>query len=338
MEQVPYEQRSRLSQVRAVRAAALAALADYPVEVASLRLLLHGYNTTFRVDTVDRRRFALRVNVTHRKPVAELDAELAWLAALDEDTDLVVPAPVATRDGALRTSTRCDLLDAELPAVLMTWLPGRDLEHPSPDACRELGRVTARLHEHAASWPLPESTSLPTLERVLVDVPDHLTGDHPLLDDDRRAVLTAAMAECQRHYDRLWADGPRQVIHADLHGGNVKWLRGQMAVFDFDDAVVAAPVHDLAISAYYLRDRHELVDALLEGYAEVRTPPPMPTEQFEALVAARNLLLLNDVISAENAELRDLAPTYTANTVTKLRSYLDTGVYRHDVAGLEPLG
>ena len=52
------------------------------------------------------------------------------------------------------------------------------------------------------------------------------------------------------------------------------------------------------------------------------------------MLAARNLVLLNDVIASSNAEFRDLMPRYLANTVTKLRRYLDVGVYRHEVPGL----
>ena len=29
-----------------------------------------------------------------------------------------------------------------------------------------------------------------------------------------------------------------------------------------------------------------------------------------------------------------MLPTYVPNTITKLRNYLETGVYRHDVEGL----
>ena len=57
-----------------------------------------------------------------------------------------------------------------------------------------------------------------------------------------------------------------------------------------------------------------------------------------ALVAQRNLLLLNDLLFTTNAEHRSLVPNYTKNTVTKIRQWLDSGIFRHDVEGLLPLG
>ena len=41
------------AQVHRLRAVALRALEAYPIEVARLRLLYHGFNTTFRVDASD---------------------------------------------------------------------------------------------------------------------------------------------------------------------------------------------------------------------------------------------------------------------------------------------
>ena len=91
-------------------------------------------------------------------------------------------------------------------------------------------------------------------------------------------------------------------------------------------------MQDLAISAYYLRDDAALEAALLEGYQAVRPLPSFTTEQFEAMVASRNLILLNDVVTTTNAEFREMMPTYVPRSIVKLRAYLDTGVYRHDAA------
>jgi Ser/Thr protein kinase RdoA (MazF antagonist) len=133
-------------------------------------------------------------------------------------------------------------------------------------------------------------------------------------------------------------DGPTRPLHADIHAWNVKWDRGRLSVLDFDDSGFGMPVQDLAVSTYYLRPANDLVEALREGYAEVAELPRITEDDFEALVAQRNLLLLNDLLTTTNAEHRALVPNYTKNTVTKIRQWLDTGVFRNDVEGLLPLG
>ena len=101
-----FEDRSVRGQVARLRPLAVEVLRRYSIDVAALRLLNHGFNTTFRVDTTDGRRFALRLNVNSRRTDSFIGAEMAWLAALAEETDLWVPIPQRTLDGALLTHVR----------------------------------------------------------------------------------------------------------------------------------------------------------------------------------------------------------------------------------------
>jgi Ser/Thr protein kinase RdoA (MazF antagonist) len=332
-----YEDLTMRAQIHRLRQVALAALDDYPFEVQRLRLILHAYNTTFRVDTVDGRRFALRINTNSPKSEANLDAEVAWLDAIARETDVVVPTPQRTSDGRLRTEAWFEPLGRSLPVVVMSWLPGRDLDDGPPAGFRALGRTMARLHEHALAWRMPAGAELPMHDSVLFDIPNVLAADHHLLTDASRALFAEALARGQQAYADVLAAGPVIPIHADLHGGNAKWLHGRLAVFDFDDAAVGAPAQDLAISAYYLRDDHEGERALLAGYEEIRPLPTTPPEDFEAMVAARNVLLANEVLRMSTADMREIAPAFIANSVLRLRSFLDTGVYRREVDGVVSL-
>jgi Ser/Thr protein kinase RdoA (MazF antagonist) len=228
----------------------------------------------------------------------------------------------------------------------MCWLPGADLDEPDAASMRALGRATATLHAHAARWQLPAGARFATLDTVLMGITNHLQPTRrgaghsgltaELMTPERQAVIDTAIEHVQTRYDSLWSRASPIVLHADLHRGNVKWLRGRLAVFDFDDAACGVPALDLGITAYYLRDELELEQAVLEGYAEISPLPDFTRDEFEAIVAGRNLLLLNDVVVADQAELRDVLPRYVPNSVTKLRAYLDTGVYRHQVPGLIP--
>ena len=131
----------------------------------------------------------------------------------------------------------------------------------------------------------------------------------------------------------LGARQPPHPVHADLHPGNVMAVAGGLSVLDFDDCGVSHPVHDLAITAYHLRPfPHE--GPLMAGYESVRPVPEHSRGEFESLVAARNVALLNDTVTVDAAWVRDLLPTYVPNTITKLRHYLRTGEYRHDIDGL----
>lgn len=332
-----FEDRSVRGQVARLRPLAVEVLRRYSIDVAALRLLNHGFNTTFRVDTTDGRRFALRLNVNSRRTDSFIGAEMAWLAALAEETDLWVPVPQRTHDGALLTHVHSPDLDRHLPAALFSWLPGRDLGDDASDVqMRAVGRATAALHAHGERWQPPPGTSLPPIDTVLMDLPYQLGHDHPLLSSADHQLIDEAFERVQRQYDALFAGVDRQPLHADLHVWNLKWHRGRLAVFDFDDSGIGVPAQDLAISAYYLRDNAAQEAALLEGYQELRSLPPFTSEQYEAMVASRNLVLLNDVVTTTNAEFLAILPRYVPNSIIKLRAYLETGVFRHDVPGLIP--
>ncbi|MEY2959417.1 MAG: hypothetical protein RLZZ01_1985, partial [Actinomycetota bacterium] len=198
------------------------------------------------------------------------------------------------------------------------------------EAVRALGRAMAALHEQASTWTPPAGAWLPALDRVE-------TSRFERLGAASSSVVLETATLVQEVIDRVSSSGPTIALHADLHAGNVKWFRRRLAVFDFDDSAMGVPVQDLAIAAYYLRDDGVAESALYDGYAAVRDRPDVTPEEFDALVAGRNLQILHDVLGGIGAADRDFAAAYERNTVVKLRAFLTTGRYRHDVPGLETL-
>jgi Ser/Thr protein kinase RdoA (MazF antagonist) len=326
---------STRAQVARLRVTALEALRSYPINVASLKLLNHGFNTTFRVDTTDGRKFALRLNVNSRRSPEQIRAEMAWLDALSRDTDLHLPTPQKTTNDGLMLEVYSPDLERNLFAALFSWLPGKNLgDDATPAQMREVGRAAAILHRHALHWRLPKGTSLASHERLLIDTPNNFDADVPHLNHEARVVVSTVFDKTSHVLRDLFARDTPRVLHADLHNWNLKWARGKLYVFDFDDSCIGVPLLDLAIAAYYQRPDDSLETAMLEGYQSVASLPEFSSAEYEAVVAGRNLLLLNDLVTNTNAKLRALLPQYAANSIKKLRAYLETGVFRHDVPGV----
>lgn len=332
----------RGAQLFRLRHAALDVLARrYPhVEVRRLRLLNHGFNTTFRVDAADGRRFALRLNVNSRRTPANVRAEVAWVAALARDTALPVPRPepADSPDGGEAVSfVPVPGLSEPRPAVLFSWLPGRELEHAlNPDTVSQLGAATAVLHRHAAGgWELPAGTALEPARTVLLNSPPVLWGlaavTHPDLSDELRDLLRVAWERGEAALQRVWSRGrvPARPLHFDLHPWNLKWHRGRLAVFDFDDSVLGHPVQDLAISLYYLRRSKGWTPAwdaaLRAGYEAQGGVWPEDERTLEDLVAARAVLLANDVLQILNPDVRKEIPAFFARVLGRLRGWRQTG-------------
>jgi Ser/Thr protein kinase RdoA (MazF antagonist) len=319
------------AQVHRLRGVARHALAHYPVEVTGLRLLSHAYNTSFRVDTADGRRFALRVNVQSRRRAEWIAAGMAWQEAITRDTDLWVPTPQRTREGGLTASVWFEPLATSLTAVMYSWLPGRDLgDAVTPAQMRALGRAMATLHDHAAAWSPPAGASLPVFDDPLFGDDDRMTGGgrSALLTDADAELLGRVLAATRQEHARMAVGVTPIPLHADLHQWNAKWWRGRLSIFDFDDSGYGVPLQDLAISAYYVRRVDPALErALHEGYAERRPLPHVTGSPYEACLAARNLLLLNDVLATNNAETKAALATYLPSSMARLRRWLDTGAY-----------
>jgi Ser/Thr protein kinase RdoA (MazF antagonist) len=326
--------RSRRAELRTLREGAWIALRHWSVDVLSIRLVQHEFNTTYRVESARGEQFALRIGGGSRRTEGQVATEVAWVRALLAESSVCVPEPMRTRDGHDVVQVSGSPLGRDATAVLYRWLPGRVVGiSPSMRMVRAIGAAMAGLHLHATSWDPRCDAELASLGDAFMGAPDRMSTGHPLIGPTELAVLDDVRARVEAVLERLSRVRPI-VIHGDLHGGNVKWHAGRPAVIDFDDCGLGFPVMDLAIAAYYLRDDERAETSLFDGYASVIPLPSFTPDDLETLVAGRNLVLLNEVIGHESAEMRELLPGYLRRSIFKLRAFLATGVYRHVVEGL----
>src|SRR5215207_11187140 len=112
-------------QVGRLKQLAQAALEQYDLDIARLTPLVHAENTTFRLDGADGARYVLRITRPGKNTLEGVRSEMNWLAALRRDTDLSVPEPVPTRDGALLTVAAAPGLPTPHICTLLRWVEGR---------------------------------------------------------------------------------------------------------------------------------------------------------------------------------------------------------------------
>lgn len=318
-------------QVEVLRPVARAAAEEFGLDVAELELVAHAFNTTFAVVGTDGERHALRVNTNSVSTPANVVAQQSWQHAIATETDVLVPDPLRTVDGGWYAEVVSTALGRGFVVTGATWLDGPDVGELDAVTARELGRVMATLHEQAEGWTPPAGGTLSRFDTPLfgdVDVLDTA----PSLTPEGRAVLDRAREATAGAFAAVHDDLALMPVHADLHGGNLKWDGERLAVFDFDDSGLGLPVVDLAVSTFYLRGgdpAHE--QALRAGYAEVRPLPDVDPARFEGLVAARQLLLANSLQAITTAELRRDAEQYLAVTIDRLGHWLETGTFTRAV-------
>ena len=181
----------------------------------------------------------------------------------------------------------------------------------------------ARLHASSKDFILPSDSALPSFQDPFWETEDFLLSDKSKLDSQEKDLIDAAFKKIIAGTDALYSQNTAQVIHADLHGWNMKWHNNQLSIFDFDDSGIGLPIQDIATALYYL-DTPEQDEAMLNGYTSVKQLPPHTKADLEMLLIHRRLMLLNYLYETNNQEHQELIPTYLEETLRRLRVFLDS--------------
>jgi Ser/Thr protein kinase RdoA (MazF antagonist) len=319
--------------VRRERGLALHALESFDVQARRLHLLKYSWNTVFRVDGHDGRRYALRISRRGVRDPLDVESELLWMAALGRDTDVVVPAPVRTREGDLVAELRTPGVPIQRSIALFEWVGGRHvIRSRSERIIALLGETMARLHNHAETFVPPERFTRIRFDRIgsfSKESEIYGANPHPLVRGERRTLLRRETERVQAELDRLYSrpDGPL-FLHLDMHFGNVKLQHGRLAVLDFDDSMWAYPVQDIGISLYYLRYLRGLTSDVLtpfkEGYTRLRDWPEEWDGQLDLMIEARALDLVDVFLSLDNPRIQAHLPRLIQGIEDQLRALSGT--------------
>ncbi|HYN47931.1 MAG TPA: phosphotransferase [Candidatus Nanopelagicales bacterium] len=340
----PFHELTVRGRARRLRGAVDAALAHYPLDVVRVRLIINETNGIFRVDTSDGARHVVRVGlggeIAHS--AREVFAETEWLAALAAETDLPVPIPVATRDGAPFVTVEVPGVPDPRNVVVFSWLEGRPLgERLTTPTMRAYGALSARLHAHGAAHRPSSPDVLPRYDRLNpFDEPFVVfEAEHPLVTPARRAVFAAAAEVVADEIDALRRSGePMRVLHGDLHPWNVMASRRGLAPFDFEDLMWGWPVQDVATSLYYLQgpDLEGWVTSFRDGYETVAPWPECRSGQVATFMIGRALVLANDLLITP--EWQSGAAPYLERYEARFRTFLADRPIRSGRRGLSPGG
>jgi Ser/Thr protein kinase RdoA (MazF antagonist) len=258
-------------------------------------LLSLSENATFRLrDDRDGRDIALRVHRLHYSSEAEIQSELAWIAALHTDGVLETAMPIAGVNGALVQTLRSAAGYAARQAVAFTFVRGTEPD-PADDLprwFRRLGRLTARAHAGAAVIARALAVIAPTLDAY---------GMAP---------------------ERFG------LVHADLRLANLLVDGETLRVIDFDDCGLSWFVYDFAAAVSFLE--HEpfipaVMAAWVAGYREEAPLDAHDVSMLPTFVMLRRILLTAWIgTHAEVSLARDLGSGYTAGTVRLASAFLAT--------------
>ncbi len=275
----------------------------YDLVVRDISHLATHSNVMYRVVAADGRQMVLRVGTPEANSRSNIQYEVAWLADLNEDTDLDLVSPLPTVSGRYVTDITDPASGKNRHCVLFTWVPGNPVGVGAGSfAYRLIGSMSAALAVHGKTWLPDDPGDLRHWEKVFyyeesLDPIIIFDGrfDH-LFRHKRRAIVEKALPIVEAVIEETWKSGEAQIVHGDLHEWNVHLVGTRLYAFDFEDVMFATPAQDVSVCLYSSRasDRTaEIRKAFREGYETHSTWPIESEEQLDGLHAARQIMLMN---------------------------------------------
>jgi Ser/Thr protein kinase RdoA (MazF antagonist) len=213
--------------------------------------------------------------------------------------------------------------------VLFRWIEGRFLDESlSPEHLEQVGRFTARLHEHAGRFVPSESFTRRWPDRVTDELVEKIVAAvsemRPQEDVElaRKALAStqSALAELGTGLDAYG------LIHADLHQANYLFHNGEVRAIDFDDCGYAHFIYDLAVTLSEVANRDnypEMRAALLKGYRSVRPLPEEHEAYLPVLMAFRELQLVKWFIEERDHPAFENWEEYVSSGFAWMKKHLD---------------
>jgi Ser/Thr protein kinase RdoA (MazF antagonist) len=300
---------------------------------APLTLISISENATYALDDpATGTRSVLRVHRPGYHSRTAIESELAWIGALRADRVVSTPEVLPTRSGDLVTVGRAPDGDSR-HVVRFAWAPGAEPAGARlvEDFC-ELGRIAARLHEHARRWRRPGwFTRLRWDHEQSVGARGHWGRwqDGLGVGPGEREVLGRLEATLRQRL-AAFGDGPDRfgLVHADMRLANLLVQPGgrDVTVIDFDDCGFGWYLYDLGASLSFIEHDPrvpELVDAWVEGYRTVGALGADEVAELRTFVLLRRLLLVAWLGSHPDADLaRSLGVEFTRGACDLAEGYL----------------
>jgi Ser/Thr protein kinase RdoA (MazF antagonist) len=297
----------------------------------SMRLYPLTENWTYRIETSSTVPVVLRIYRPGGRSPAEIMSELAWMSAIKEESQSLVPDVIPTLRGSrVLELTRDGPLDP-CYCVMFSFAPGREPAEVELAAWfPRLGAITARLHQHARAWARPSWFRRPRwdLNTTLGDRPhwgpwqSSVTDAEELRQLERLADLV--MARLSRFGNGAERFG---LVHADLRLANLLVDGDRITVIDFEDCGLSWYLYDLACALTFNEGRpdvRELIALWVDGYRQVEPLPAEDEEEIDTFLMLRRLMLTAYAGLRHDTELaaQMRASGYNAKTCAIAEPYL----------------
>ncbi|MFM9872436.1 MAG: phosphotransferase [Fimbriimonadaceae bacterium] len=304
----PFTELPQRTQQTRLRPLAIQFAHEFGLKPQQFKLISYGYNATYKLTTPDQRVFALKLILDSPRELPNLKAEITWCNQLAQ-----AGIPLARPHSTIVPNALLTGFPKPIYAQCFHWLPGRRFPKlPSHNQLRKVADLYRILHESPPTL---------TLGEYFPECRETLIGTECRISD---SLILNTLDECNATFRKLWKNQPATAIHFDLHAQNIIYHQGVVQPFDFEFTHIAPPLIDIAnlfFSFDYPKTTINLADAIWPSFKYRPSDFGLNDREFQSLIVARKILLLNDLYHSTNPSLKAKLPRALKTTALVVENF-----------------
>lgn len=321
-----FDELTRLGRIRRSRKIVELALKMYNIDIRKLTFLTEDTNIFFKIVDSNEKKYAVKIYEELSSDINDSLTEMYMINLISEQTDIKVPSIVKNNSGDDITLVTSEYSKIQKRIAVYTWLDGKDLDGIETTArLEQLGGLVATMHKTSMQNSLPKDLKPKRHNKVLYYAGDdyfYRYDKHKHKVNDKYVeVMDYIIPYLDGKLEEIYKEQTPMLIHGDLNPYNVKVFKDEMRILDFEDAMYAMPVHDIAIILFYYRysDKYEVYKkALFNGYEKIMPLSGVSDEMIEMLIAARRVNFLNYIL-----EINEKPQKYIETNLKRIEDYIN---------------
>lgn len=280
---------------------AIKALKEYEIEYKELTFFSEDTNIFFKVETSNEP-YMLKIFQEESSKIEDNIAEVFFMRYIDEHTDITIPSIILSKEGKDIVFVDSKDFDVIKRVVVYSFIEGESFDQlETNELFEKLGVACAKLHKASKEITIPSHIHPKKWDNVFYYRDEPIVYNDPLYSEitleENRLFLDKFIPYLNKKLKEFY-NRESFIIHADLNPWNVKVHEGEIRLLDFEEAMYASEVHDLAIILFYYRydanfNYEEVKKHLFKGYLTIRPLPTITNFDLDLLIMARTANFVN---------------------------------------------
>ncbi|XMB72611.1 phosphotransferase [Mycoplasmatota bacterium WC30] len=283
------------------------AITEYDLIVTSLEFLTEETNIFYLVKTDEGKKYVLKIFQEESSNINDNLAEHYFLNIIANETDIISPSVIPNKKGETVTKIKYSNKRGYKRTALYEYVSGESIYGKEDMGYfRKIGEMMAKMHLATHDLVLPDYVNPKKWGKIFYYENEEAIYRNKqykkFVTQEMIEILDELIPYIDTKLKDFYQKAKPQLIHADLNPWNIKSSGDKYVVYDFEEAMLGLPIHDIAVFMYYYTN-HETLDcfkikkALIAGYESVSKKPLIINEKdLELIMMARRINFFNYVL------------------------------------------